>query len=137
MTDPAEKIVVFDTFDNVIKANIIKTKLDAYGIPCFLTDENFVNLYPIRNELTPGVRLYIFERDRERVREVLVEEQWIPEAEVIRCPRCQSTNVVYEQAKKRWHGGPWLLALSVLLVFPFTQRKKVYHCRECDAEFSP
>jgi Putative prokaryotic signal transducing protein len=72
MTDSGEKIIVFESFDNVIKANIIKTKLDAYGIPCFLTDENFVNLYPIRNEIFPGVRLHIFEKDRDEVMQVLL-----------------------------------------------------------------
>ena len=57
-----------------IKANIIKTKLDAYGIPCFLTGEHFLNLYPIQNELFPGVRLYIFEKDAEKVTEVLRQD---------------------------------------------------------------
>ena len=74
MAEPQEKIIEYQSFDNVIKANIIKTKLDAYGIPCFLTDENFVNLYPLQNELFPGVRLYIFERDLDKVRETLREE---------------------------------------------------------------
>lgn len=74
MPEPAEKIIVFASFDNVIKANIIKTKLDAYGIPCFLTGEHFLNLYPIQNELFPGVRLYIFEKDAEKVTEVLRQD---------------------------------------------------------------
>ncbi len=52
-----DKIIVFDSYDTVMAANLVKTKLDAYGIPCFLSDENFVGLYPIRNELFPGVRL--------------------------------------------------------------------------------
>src|SRR5258708_5162931 len=99
MTEPVEKFIVFDSFDNVIKANIIKTKLDAYGIPCFLTGETFVNLYPIQNELFPGVRLYIFERDLLQVRSVLVEEH-IPENEIIRCPRCMSKNVLFEESQK-------------------------------------
>ena len=68
-----DKIIVFQQFDNVIEANIARTKLDANDIPCFLTDENFVSLYPIRNELFPGVRLSIFQKDEERVRELLNE----------------------------------------------------------------
>ena len=56
------------------EANLAKTKLDAYGIPCFLTEENFTNLYPIRNAIFPGVRLHIFEIDQERVKEILTDE---------------------------------------------------------------
>ncbi len=72
--DKGEKIIVHSTYDSTVKANLAKTKLDAYGIPCFLVDENFVNLLPIQNELFPGVRLCIFEKDRARVKEVLQEE---------------------------------------------------------------
>lgn len=71
MEDSAEKIIVFEAYDTVIQANLAKTKLDAYGIPCFLTEENFTGLYPIRNDIFPGVRLHIFEHDQERVKEVL------------------------------------------------------------------
>jgi hypothetical protein len=75
MTDSSEKIVLFDSYDTSIKASLVKTKLDAYGIPCFLTGENFVNLYPFRNELFSGVQLFIFEKDKDRVVEILVEDE--------------------------------------------------------------
>ncbi|NOT74470.1 MAG: hypothetical protein HOP08_06035 [Cyclobacteriaceae bacterium] len=74
MEIPEDKIVIYQAYDTVMEANIAKTKLDAYGIPCFLTEENLNNLYPFRNDLFPGVRLFIFENDRDRVREVLTEE---------------------------------------------------------------
>lgn len=69
-----EKIIILRSFDTVIEANLAKTKLDAYGIPCFLTEEHFTNLYPIRNNIFPGVRLHVFEKDKEKVAEVLREE---------------------------------------------------------------
>ncbi len=72
--EESEKIIIFTSFDNVIAANIAKTKLDAYGIPCFLTEENFTNLYPLHNDIFPGVRLHIFERDNEEVKKILEEE---------------------------------------------------------------
>lgn len=71
MEDASEKIVVFDSYNTVVEANLVKTKLDAYGVPCFLSEENFTNLLPIKNELFPGVRLHIFERDRQRVKDIL------------------------------------------------------------------
>ncbi len=69
-----EKIIIYKAYDTVILANLAKTKLDAYGIPCFLTEENFTNLYPLRNDIFPGVRLHIFEKDKDQADEVLREE---------------------------------------------------------------
>lgn len=69
-----DKIIIYQSYDTVIQANLAKTKLDAYGIPCFLTEENFTNLYPFRNDIFPGVRLHIFEKDESRVKEILTEE---------------------------------------------------------------
>jgi hypothetical protein len=74
MEEPSEKIIVYDSYETVMQANLVKTKLDAYGIPCFLSGENFTNLIPIKNDLIQGVRLHIFERDTERVKEVLADE---------------------------------------------------------------
>ena len=74
MEDPAEKIIIYQAFDTVMQANLAKTKLDAYGIPCFLTEENFTSLYPFRNDIFPGVRLHIFEKDVDRAKEILTEE---------------------------------------------------------------
>lgn len=68
-----DKIVIYKSFDTVVLANLAKTKLDAYGIPCFLTEEHFTNLYPIRNAIFPGVRLHIFEKDKGQADEVLRE----------------------------------------------------------------
>jgi hypothetical protein len=71
MEDEAEKIIIYEAYDTAVQANLAKTKLDAYGIPCFLTEENFTGLYPFRNDIFPGVRLHVFEKDKERVKEVL------------------------------------------------------------------
>lgn len=130
MVEPAQKIIVFDSFDNVIKANIIKTKLDAYGIPCFLTGENFVNLYPFRNELFPGVRLHIFEKDLDQVKTVLAEEV-IPDAEALRCPRCGSRKVFLAPTEK----GQWVRLIAAFLLVLFIPAKQVYRCQDCDTEF--
>jgi len=72
--DKPEKIVVFAVYDSVIDANIIKTKLDAYGIPCFLTDENISSLYPLPGNSFSGARLHVFERDVEMVKDLIDKE---------------------------------------------------------------
>lgn len=70
----AEKIVVVRTFDTPAMAGIAKAKLDAYGIPCFLSEENMGTLYPFTYAGFSGIRLHVFEQDLERVRELLEEE---------------------------------------------------------------
>lgn len=127
MTDGNDKIVVFDSYDTVVAANLAKTKLDAYGIPCFLTDENFVALYPIRNDVFPGVRLHIFEQDLQQAKEVLNET--IP---IIRlCPACRSTAIEYVPSRKNIMA--WII--SEVLVGLFLPIKKVYRCEDCKCEF--
>lgn len=133
MTEPAEKIIVFDSYDNVIMANIVKTKLDAYGIPCFLTGENFTNMYPIRNEIFPGARLHIFEKDLERVKEILMEES-VTAVDVICCPHCRSSNVT--PLAEKGYLGPMFAAFFLSMVGVDTPpEKKVYYCRDCRREF--
>lgn len=72
--DAQEKIVVFAVYDSVIDANIIKTKLDAYGIPCFLTDENISSLYPLPGNSFSGARLHVFESHVEQVKSLVNSE---------------------------------------------------------------
>ena len=131
MEEPSENIVVFESYDTVTAANLVKTKLDAYGIPCFLSDEHFVNLYPIRNELFPGVRLHIFEKDRQRVKEILTEVVPHSEIETVQCPKCHSANITLENRKNGWLDN----LIANLLLGLFIHPKNVYHCNHCKNTF--
>ena len=71
MEEKEGKVVVYQTYENSIQASLVKTKLDAYGIPCFLSEENFGSIFPFKNNAFGGVRLHIFENDRPRVTEIL------------------------------------------------------------------
>lgn len=128
--EEAGKIVVFQAFDTLIQANLVKTKLDAYGIPCFLTDENFVNLYPIRNEIFPGIRLHIFESDIDRVSEILKENLTFEKENHLKCPRCHSLQVQLKNKKVGLLG--WTLALFTLLIWP---QKRIFECQACENTF--
>lgn len=123
------KIVIYDAYDTVMQANLAKTKLDAYGIPCFLTEENFTSWYPLRNQIFPGVRLHIFEKDSDKVKEVLTESPLGIDATV--CPRCNSKNVSIEETEK---GKGWYIAITLLFAI-ISPRKKVYRCHDCKNEW--
>lgn len=130
MDESQEKIIVFDSYDTVMAANLVKTKLDAYGIPCFLTDEHFVGLYPIRNEVFSGVRLHIFEKDGERVNEILTEENEF-EIETSLCPQCGSSNIELIPEKE----NPLTDVISSVLRGLFLNPKKAHRCLACSNEF--
>jgi len=130
MDESEDKIIVFESYDTVMTANLVKTKLDAYGIPCFLSDENFVGLYPIRNDLFTGVRLHIFEKDHARVKEI-VGDQHDREEEKISCPFCQSQRIVLKVSKKGFLQELYSTLLSGLFLRP----KNIYRCQECHREF--
>src|SRR5690349_8390878 len=99
-----DEIVVFQTFENSIEANIIKTKLDAYGIENFLTEENISNLYPGLGAQISSfrVRLHLASSDVKEATRVLAEENYLEldEESITRCPRCNSLRVERDFSKK-------------------------------------
>ena len=130
MSKNGDDIIVFQKFDNVIDAHIAKTKLDAYGIPCFLTEENMANLYPGQSLFAFKIRLHLFALDHERAKQILIQENMTVVGEnSLVCPNCQSLKVVREFPKKLAERLTFIL-FGVL--FP---GKKVNHCLQCDHEF--
>lgn len=125
-----ENIIVFESYDTAVNANLAKTKLDAYGIPCFLSDENFNGLYPFQNELFPGVRLHIFEKDRERVKEIMAEVTLF-EPERLHCPKCGSAEVLAKAQEK----GLFTELANSILTGLFLTPKKTFQCLACGHEF--
>ncbi len=89
----SDRIVVYREFDNAIQANIIKTKLDAFDIPCFLTEENLANLYPAQPVLSIGVRLHVFQNDIDQVNTILEEQNLSVSEGSVMCPKCGSNHI--------------------------------------------
>lgn len=129
MTTDRDDIIVFRKFDTVIAANIAKTKLDAYGIPSFLTEENISNLYPGQPFLTFTVRLHLFAKDEEKAREVLIEELIEDTEGALHCPKCNSIRITREFPNE---SGESLTLLFFGVLLP---GRKVNHCLDCEHEF--
>jgi hypothetical protein len=70
-----DKIIIYKRYHSGIGANVAKTKLDAYGIPCFLTNENIASLYPLPHMKGMEVNLHIFKEDETRASEILSGEE--------------------------------------------------------------
>jgi len=130
MTTQNDDIIVFRQFDTVIDANIAKTKLDAYGIPCFLTEENMSNLYPGQRFLAFKVRLHLFAKDEEQASGILQDVNLTSDADTSsRCPKCNSTRIIRDFPRR---AGETLTFIFFGVLFP---HKKVDHCLDCDNEF--
>jgi len=126
--EDGDNIIVFRWYDSVIDASIAKTKLDAYGIPCFLTEENMSSLYPGLPFMAFRVRLHLFARDEQTAATLLREE--ISESDPsYKCPKCNSASIIRDFPKKS-ADNLGLIFFGVL--FP---HKKVNRCQECDNEF--
>jgi len=129
MVEKKNDIIVFQYFDNAIDANIAKTKLDAYGIPCFLTEENMANLYPGQSLYAFKIRLHLFESDREQAQHILGDVLSVEEEGSIVCPKCHSDRVTRGFPKK---DADTLKYLFFGVLFP---HRKVNQCLNCGNEF--
>ncbi len=69
------KTTTLKTCQTPFEANLIKAKLEAAGIPSFLTNENYSTLYPVMaNLLGSGVRVLVNDEDLENALELLADE---------------------------------------------------------------
>jgi len=73
MINKLDEIVTLETYYDPMLAEIIRARLDANGIPCFLADENMGSIYPAYNQGGGGIKLKVFAKDVNRCREILAE----------------------------------------------------------------
>ena len=135
-----DKIVTFESYYDPMLAHIVRTRLEANGIPCFIADENMAGAIPLYNQAVGGVKLKIFERDLQKCRDILATEGDLHEQDhfevdnetntYVVCPYCASTNVV-NIAKDEDSG---FLNSLITLVSPFHNPKN-WHCTNCMQDF--
>jgi len=130
-----DKIVTLESYYDPMLAQIIRGRLEANDIPCFIADENTLSANPFYNQAIGGIKIKVFERDLEKCKTILAEDVEIAPGEegLITCPNCKSKNVYYGPAsvKKNWFS----IVISFLLsTYPFYLRK-TWICTDCGANF--
>ena len=124
-----DDIIVLRKFDNSIEANIVKTKLDAFGVPCFLTEENLTQLTtPL---LSGGIRLHIFARDKEKAVQI-TEKSYVSKTEddqFRQCPRCRSIRLLGN------HSDGIHSRMTKAITDTILGLSKSYYCLDCGEEF--
>lgn len=66
-----DKTIVFMEFTSSGEASIVKGALESNNIPCFLSNENSPYVGGILTDSLYGVRLHIFEKDKEKAEELM------------------------------------------------------------------
>ena len=121
-------IIVLKRFETVIEANIARTKLDAFGIPCFLTEENVTHM--TNHLLSGGIRLHIFAEDADRARQIVLGDQLSKsDDDLIICPRCYSRKIIRNGPEA---GAGKLMGAVVRVILGLT---RPYYCQDCGYEF--
>jgi hypothetical protein len=136
-----DKIVTLNTYYDPILAEIIRTRLEANGISCFIADGNTIGANPLYNQALGGVKIKVFEKDVERCREILAQNEELsledePGIEAANtCPYCRSTNVKYGAATEVKAGWFTSFLSFIILAFPFLYARKSWHCFNCGRDF--
>ena len=78
-TQPEDRIITYESYYDPMLAHIMRSKLEDNGIPCFIADENTIGAQPLFNQAVGGIKLKIFERDLEKCREILSQDDDLDE----------------------------------------------------------
>jgi hypothetical protein len=140
MPPKSDNIIVFDSYYEPLAAHLARTKLEAAGIPCFLTNENLVSLNRMYSPAAGGVRLHIYARDAAQAAEVLREPVVMQavrggqaEPDALTCPRCGSADVATDAAAQPGAAHWFVALLSRLRRYPLQGR--AHHCFHCGLNF--
>jgi len=128
------------TFSQGVDAHLARTRLEAEGIHCIVSDEFLVRVNWLLSNAVGGVKLMVPAWEAERAREILRPKPRLvvaadpnerdPDEPDLICPRCHSYDVYYHRFNKR-------IANLVVLFFGFTvpwlSRKWI--CKQCDYQW--
>lgn len=119
------KTGILITSESLAEAHILKGRLLNEGIDCFLTNENFVNLMPLcNNMLGSGIQIIVLEKDREKAREINLD---------LICANCSSQNIGLGLGKRKGF-TIFNIIIALLSAFPMGNLKLKYYCKDCKTE---
>ena len=140
-----DAVVFLESYYEPMAANLARTRLEAAGIPCFLSNENLVSIMPLYSPITGACGCTCASRCAGRPRNTAGQPvpratepdmasfaADAPDPVTPRCPRCGSSDVAYGPATRNTYGF-WESMLSVVLRYPVRGRR--YHCFHCGNEF--
>lgn len=138
----AERLITIATCNELTEAHILKGRLEAEGILCFLGDEHIVGAQPFYAVAVGGIKLKVPENDVDEAKAILASIQGghadfiLDEIELAPpmqehaqaqiCPHCGSDNIAEEKYNKT------VFSLSYLFLgFPLPFLNRRYKCYNC------
>ncbi|RYD31811.1 MAG: DUF2007 domain-containing protein [Verrucomicrobiaceae bacterium] len=120
------------TFNTVDEASLVKSRLDAAGIPAFLQDEHVVQLNWSYSNAIGGVRLQTTDDQLETAREFLAAAAPPPPEPAVEvvCPACGSAKVRQEDLPRRF-----ALFTLIALSLPMPFGRSAWKCQDCGHGF--
>ena len=122
--------VVLKTFDDYFSANILLTRLQHEGIPCYLFDEHTVTVNPIFGAVIGGIKLVVSKGYEEAAKRLInrFEEEY---QQQVLCPKCfqHKFNLVARQSPENI-----FTAILTWLFGNYEKKKKIYKCQNCGYE---
>lgn len=122
------------TFDHVMEAHLLKSKLEDEGIYSFLKDEFLVGLDPLYANALGGIKLQVNKNDWEKALNILAAINQSYHMQILACPQCDSVD--YYENYKSFKSVKGLLALCfsfLFLAYPI-YHKYVRKCKKCGLE---
>jgi hypothetical protein len=120
------------SFSQPFEAHLAKTRLEADGITCVVSDEYLVRVDWLLSNAIGGVKLMVPVWEAERAKDILrprprliVVADHATDGEMI-CPRCHCDDVYYTSYSRR-AAGLFVLLLGFLI--PWRDRK--WTCKQC------
>ncbi len=68
-----DKLVILKYYETIVEAEVDTEVLKANQIECTLDADETIMLYPVFDDNEKGIKLYVFEKDRERALQLITE----------------------------------------------------------------
>ena len=132
------KIVNLMTCTDNATAAIIQGHLQNEGIPCFLTNQNFTNLYPgMETKIGTGIQIRIREMDTEKAVQIIRDtypEHYSNLTRNLTCPRCNSKRIITKFGVSRIKVF-LIMILSIFSAVPASKIPTYSFCKDCNTKF--
>ncbi len=133
------ELITIYTFENSVEAHLLKSKLESEDIPCFLFDENISTVMPLYSLATGGIKLKVRQEHfeiAEGITQAYLSQPLIDEnEEILKCPRCKSSNLYYGFKSFKGLAGIVSIAISFLMMIYPVHLNTVKRCKDCGTEF--
>ncbi len=125
------ELIVIRAFGDYFSANLTLTKLQAFGVECYLKDEYTVTIDPLLTNAIGGIKLVVKDKDEARARKLLeqFDEEYMKGAT---CPICGAHDFKY--IAKRGVTNFVTAILTWLFSSYSIAPEHVYQCGNCGYE---